>query len=150
VRNVPKFGVRTQHIIMERQIGIWLDRTKALVVTLHGDEEHFNKIPSGVETRERIPGESNQGGRFGEQFIDTEHKKEARIQRQLDAFYKSIHEAVRNAEAIYVFGPADTKIGLAKALKADKQLADRIRAVEQADSMTDNQVRARVREFFGE
>ena len=61
---------------MSKQIGVWIDTKKAKIVTLDGDQKELKIIYSEIETRERIAGESNQPGRFGDQYLDQEKSKD--------------------------------------------------------------------------
>ena len=57
--------------------------------------------------------------------------------------------AIKDADAIALFGPADTNEKFGKDLKENhKELATKLKTVTKADSMTENQVKALVREFF--
>jgi hypothetical protein len=54
---------------------------------------------------------------------------------------------VRDAESIFVFGPGDAKTEFKKRL--EKEIKNRqIIDIETADNMTDNQIIAKVREYF--
>ena len=49
---------------------------------------------------------------------------------------------------LYIFGPAEAKVGLEKAMMDDHNFKPIILGVETADSMTQNQMVAEVRAFF--
>ena len=66
---------------------------------------------------------------------------------QLDKYFDDIIAHIRDAAMIQIFGPGEAKDGLLKRLK-NNDLKDRIVKIETADSMTDNQVAAKVREYF--
>ena len=56
--------------------------------------------------------------------------------------------AVKDADELYLFGPAEAKDGLLKAIKANKNFKPAFKGIETADSMTENQKIAKVRAFF--
>ncbi len=61
---------------MKNQIGIWLDKEKALVIILT-EGKHLTKIiESDISIRDRFEGEGKEYGRFGGQFLSMENKKE--------------------------------------------------------------------------
>ena len=66
---------------------------------------------------------------------------------QLDKYFDDIIAHIRDAEMIQIFGLGEAKDGLLKRLK-NNDLKDRIVKIETADRMTDNQVAAKVREYF--
>jgi molybdopterin converting factor small subunit len=134
---------------MNTQKGIWIDKKKALIVTLKdGKEESREVFESDVVTRERIEGESKTFGRFGDQFLNEERKKEAREELQIKDFLDELSEKLRDADEIVIFGPAEMKTELRKHMEKDHRLSIKIRGVESADSMTDNQIAAWVRDYF--
>ena len=72
-----------------------------------------------------------------------------REKHQLKAYFKEIASKMKDAKAIVIFGPAQTKEKLRKELQENyKDLNTKVKAVKNADSMTDNQVKALVRDFF--
>ena len=56
--------------------------------------------------------------------------------------------AVKDADELFVFGPAEAKDGLLKAIKINHKFHPELKGFARADSMTKNQKVARVREFF--
>jgi hypothetical protein len=60
---------------MKKQTGIWLDKEKAVVITLNDHGYNLKIIESEIETRERYDGEKKKFGRFGSQFLNEETKK---------------------------------------------------------------------------
>ncbi len=129
--------------------GMWIDGSKAVLVTIAGEESDLRTIRSGVETHERIKGEGNQAGRFGKQYVEDERSKEHRIHDQEHKFIEHLIDEVRTSDQLMVFGPAQMKTRFEKLFAADSRPKPNLRAVKAADSMTDNQIAAYVREFFG-
>jgi hypothetical protein len=69
---------------------------------------------------------------------------------QFTEFFKEIVNYIAGADEIVIFGPADAgrKFDVELSEKYPK-IHGKVRSVEKADSMTDNQLKAWVREYFG-
>jgi len=128
--------------------GIWIDSEQAIIVKLNNGEEKMEKITSGIAGRERIGGEGKQYTRMGKQFFTFEKKEEEKRNHHLNDYFKSVIEKIKDADSIIVFGPAETKTGLQKAILKKKELSSRLLMVEPEDHLTDNQIKAKVRDFF--
>lgn len=129
--------------------GVWLDGSKAVIVTLLGEETEIRLIDSGIESRERIDGEGKTFGRFGNQFMDNRKSRENKLREQENQYVSGVFNAVREADQLLIMGPAHLKNELEKSIVNATGQKPNIRAVETADSMTENQIAARVKEFFG-
>ena len=66
---------------------------------------------------------------------------------QLGKYFDDIIVNIRDAEIIQIFGPGEAKNGLLKRMENDN-LKQHIVEIETVDSMTDNQIAAKVRECF--
>lgn len=55
--------------------------------------------------------------------------------------------SVRTAESLLIFGPGEAKVELKQRLTRDA-LEGRIVGIETADTMTDRQIEAKVRQYF--
>lgn len=129
--------------------GVWIDSKKAVISILHGDNASTDVLESGIEGNERIEGEGRPEGRFGGQFLNDEQADEARRQAAVREFVEEVIEHVKNEDQLLIFGPSQMKHELETAVRALPPPAPNIRAVENADSMTDNQVAEYVRNYFG-
>ena len=78
-----------------------------------------------------------------------EDKRARKRQHHLHRFYAGLIETVQGAERLYLFGPGTAKEELAKKLRKSKPLAAKIAAVDTVDKMTEPQIVAKVRQFFG-
>lgn len=134
---------------MKNNVGVWIDLSKAIIVTIKGDERNSLKL-EGVDNRERIPGESKTYTRFGNQFSNLEKQKENKLNQQIKSFLKSVEDQLIHCDALVIFGPANMKQELADLILNNKTLVHKLKGVETADSMTDNQVAAWVDSYFKE
>ncbi len=131
-----------------KKIGIWLDKEKAHLVTLQNEDVRFNTVYSEIDFF-NPKGGSRSKTRWGPQDVVQDSKYLEREKHQLKLYFNELAKAIEDAEAIAIFGPADTNTKFFKELnKNNKTLALKVRTVEKADSMTENQVKALVREFF--
>jgi hypothetical protein len=102
------------------------------------DVEHYN-IGGGSGTRFK----------GGPQDVVQDSKYLEREKHQLKRYFESIVPKIIDADALVIFGPAGTNDQLSKELHENhKDLSSKIKGVEKVDSMTKNQVKALIRDFF--
>lgn len=131
-----------------KNIGIWMDTQKAHVVFLNGDKEVFETIFSGVEDY-HVSGGSGTRFKGGPQDVVQDSRYLERQKHQLRSYFKNLVNVIEGAEAIAIFGPAETPQKFRKELDANhRELAAKVITVTKADSMTDNQIKALVKDFF--
>ena len=131
-----------------KNIGIWLDKEKALVVTVENGKEKFVTIPSNIE-QFHVGGGSGTRFKGGPQDVVQDSKYLEKEKHQFKTYFKNIVSEIKDADAIAIFGPAQSNEKFEKELRENYgDLKDKIKGVEKADSMTDNQVTALVRDFF--
>ena len=133
---------------MKKQTGIWIDTKKAMIVFLEENDYTIRIINSGMESRVRIPGEVKWFTRFANQYLNFEKKKENRRSNEIRNYLKNVVNEIRNAEELVLFGPAGMKTELEKMIQNDPVLSRVISGVETADSMTENQIVAWVKNYY--
>ncbi|MDU8885703.1 hypothetical protein RXV94_05990 [Yeosuana sp. MJ-SS3] len=133
-----------------KKTGIWLDMDKALIVTIENNKDSFITITSDVE-------HFHQQGSFGNRItrnpldIIKESSILERKQQQLKAYFKEIVSYIKDTDALVIIGPAQTYKRFKSELDENyNTISKKIKAVKKVDSMTDNQVKAWVKEFFKE
>ena len=131
-----------------KKIGIWLDKEKAHIVSLENGNEFVKTIPSEVESF-RIHGGSGTRFKGGPQDVVQDSRYLEREKHQLKVYFKHVALEIRNAEAITIFGPAETYQKFNKELQENyKEISAKVKAVNRANSMTENQLKALVRDSF--
>jgi stalled ribosome rescue protein Dom34 len=131
-----------------KNIGIWLDKEKALIITIENEKERIETIPSEVESF-RIHGGSGTRLKGGPQDVVQDSKYLEREKHQLKAYFKKITNEIKDADALVIFGPAEACKKFHKELLENyHNLSEKIKEVKKADSMTTNQTIALVRDFF--
>jgi len=129
------------------KIGIWLDFRVANIITLNGKGESVENIDSNVDPS-KPRGGSRPKMKYGPvDTVSEKHFSERRKQAK-KAYYENLMTAVKDADELYLFGPAEAKDGLLKAIKANNNFKPTLKGIAAADGMTENQKVAKVRAFF--
>ena len=126
--------------LMKKQIGLWIDHRKAVIVIVTDEGEELKKITSNMEKHVRFT-----GGTASEDG-STEDVRDRQFGNHLNSYYDEVIAVIRSADAIQIFGPGEAKGELAKRLE-HTGLKAHIVAVETVDKMTDRQISAKVREY---
>jgi hypothetical protein len=134
--------------IMEKKIGIWIDHREAILVSLEGDRTTVERIESHAESHFRSSGGWKAGGTSVAQSVSKEQKADERRKHQFHSFYQMVIKKAGNADNIFIFGPGEAKLELAKEIRKIKGQQDRIEAVEASDRLTENQIVAKVKSFI--
>src|SRR5271166_1804576 len=133
---------------VKQQAGVWIDHRKALIVMVTPDGEHTALVISHVEKHPSRDGGSPPKASYEPLQVPADDRRQRALTKHLNAYYEAVIAAIRGAESIYLFGPGESKGELKKRLTKEK-LGKRLAALETADKMTDRQVIAKVRKFFG-
>jgi hypothetical protein len=135
---------------MKKEIGIWLNSDKAVLISLKdGQNEQLVTLESNIETRTRIPGERKPFSRLGNILAETSGRLTNRRKQQMHQYFNQIiHSLDQEAGEIYLFGPSTAKIELEKELKKNPTFAHKPVSIESADKMTERQMVARVKSHF--
>jgi hypothetical protein len=127
---------------MKRDVGLWIDHRKAVIVTVSDEKEVTTLIESGMEKHVRFAG----GSDVDESADDMRDRQFA---NHLARYYDHVIESIGDARSILILGPGEAKGELEKRLQGT-ELAGRVVGVETVDKMTDRQIAAKVRERFEE
>jgi len=132
-----------------KNIGIWLDKEKAyIVILLEKGAERMIELPSELEFY-HPKGGSRSKTRWGPQDVVQDSKYLEREKHQLKKYFRSIIEKIKDADALVIYGPAETYDRFHRELaEHHPALASKVKEVKRADSMTENQVRAMIRNYF--
>jgi predicted metal-dependent hydrolase len=133
---------------MKKQTGIWIDTKKAVIVFLEENNHTIKTIHSNIESRERVPGETKWFTRFGNQFLNFEKRKKNRRANKIREYLKKVVNEIKIVDGLVLFGPAGMKTELEKTIWKDTTHSPVIRAVETADSMSENQIVAWVKNYY--
>ena len=126
---------------MKKQIGLWIDHRKAVIVIVTEAGEELKKITSNMEKHVRFT-----GGTASENG-STEDVRDRQFGNHLNSYYDEVITVLRGADSIQIFGPGEAKGELEKRLEREG-LKAHILAIETVDKMTDRQISAKVREHL--
>jgi len=135
---------------MKKQTGIWIDGTKAVVISLQDSTLSTKTLKSKIENRIYHEKEGNTGSFSGKQHLNNEKKFDERKKHQTKEFIKQVCTHLNGSSSLYVFGPAEMKKHLKKAIDADKFLSKAILNIESAEDMSRNQLIAKVKKHYRE
>jgi stalled ribosome rescue protein Dom34 len=126
---------------MKRDVGIWIDHRKTVIVSVADKGEETILIRSGMEKHVRYSGAAQEDS--------AEDQRDTRFTGHLNKYYDRVISSIRDAESILILGPGEAKVELEKRLKKEA-LGGRVVGIETVDKMTDRQIAARVRQQFPE
>ena len=132
---------------MKTAVGLWIDHAKAVVVTVTDQNVDVKRITSNVDKQSR-----RTGGALPAAPIKREPRPQDDIHERdyvghLNVYYDRVILALRDADAVLIFGPGEAKSELKKRMQTAK-LDERIVGVESTDKMTDHQIAKKVRQRF--
>lgn len=132
---------------MKKEVGLWVDRRKAVIVAITDKVEETRVIISKVEKQLRRSGGSPLKGPHEVLQVPADDSRERAFTGHLNIYYDAVIACVRGAESILIFGPGEAKVELKKRLESEG-LGDSVVGIETVDKMTDRQIAAKVRQRF--
>lgn len=136
---------------MKKQTGIWIDTTKAVIITLAEGKESIVELKSDIENKVYHQQEGNKGDFVGNRHINSEKRFDERKKQQTDQFLKEVIGKIKDHDEVYIFGPAEMKTKLKKKIEAGEvTLYGKLKSVETADNMTANQMVAHTKNHYGQ
>lgn len=131
-----------------KKIGIWIDKKEAKIISIENGNEHLKTIMADIED---FNPQGGSGTKFkgGPQDVVQDSKYLEREKHQFAEFFKAIVPSLEDTNVVVIFGPAQAGEKLYKELKEKyPQLCSKIKSIEKADNMTDNQLMAWVRDYY--
>jgi hypothetical protein len=133
---------------MNDRAGVWIDHRKALIVAISPGGERTTQIVSNVEKHPARSGDSPLQGPYEARQVPADDGRQRALTGELNVYYDAVVEVLRRFDSVLIFGPGEAKGELHERL-AKMKLAERVAAIETADKMTDPQIVAKVRTYFG-
>jgi len=125
---------------MNKKVGLWINRNKAVIVSIANNVEARKIITSDMEHyvlySTVVPGDGS-----------PENVRDRRFWNHLGEYYDKIVAHIRDATEIQIFGPAGAKYELEKHLES-AGLAQHIVSMEDAENMSDLQIGIKVQKRF--
>ena len=132
---------------MEKQIGLWIDHKKAVIVILEGKKEELRKIESNMEKHVRYKGGAHGKTAYSPQFLSAETQEDRRYREHLNKYYREVISVIGEADSLLVIGAGEAKHEFEKRLAHEGNHIKSVH-VEAADKMTERQIAAKVRKYF--
>ncbi|MEQ8477205.1 hypothetical protein [Fulvivirga sp.] len=132
-----------------KNTGIWLDKRNAIIVQIEDDKETIEHITSNIDEG-NAKGGARSSTPYGPQDVVSEKHMLERRKLQQKKYFQELISVINNPDQLLIFGPANTKKSLLGEIATHNELKDRPVFIENADSMTLPQIKAKVREFFKE
>jgi hypothetical protein len=137
-----------------KKLGIWMDQSKAILIGYYDDKPLvFEEMESPVEIRPREKGEGNSKTRFIDSKggpSNNENKMHNTQENQLKLYFSDLEKRLIGSEELLLFGPGIVKNQFLKSIQSNKKLDILKVQIEDTDKMTQNQLLARVRQYFKE
>lgn len=129
--------------------GIWLDFKDAYVISFDENGEHAVRHFRSEVVHEATKGGSRSKTPYGPQFSPPDDNNLEREKHEEHRYFQQILESVNpDTEGIVIFGPAQAKLGLKKAIEGIKHYKPRLYAVLPSDYISQNEMVALMRDFF--
>jgi hypothetical protein len=129
--------------------GVWIDHRHAQIVGLTAGGPVTTTILSHVEKHLARGGDSPLKGSYEAHQVPADDSRQRALTGELNVYYDAVIDGLRDYGQVLLFGPGEAKGEIHARLLKMKQGA-RIRAVESEDQLTERQVVAKVRAFFGD
>lgn len=132
---------------MKKEMGLWIDHRKAVMVTIENEVETTREIQSNMEKHVRFSSGTRSKNSSKPRGSTAEDVRDRHFGDDLGRYYEGVISFIREADSIWIFGPGEAKVELESQLKQEG-LGDRIVGVETVDKMTDQQIAAKVRDRY--
>ena len=128
---------------MERNVGVWIDDHKAVIVSIANKKVYIREITSNIKK------ESNQATNAMVELSDEkfEYLQKPQTKILFDQYYSLIIALISDAESIWIFGPNDEKKELEDQLR-NEGFGARVVGIETMAEMTNRQFARKVQQRF--
>jgi DeoR/GlpR family transcriptional regulator of sugar metabolism len=121
------------------QLGIWIDRKQAIIVSVMRDRTVVTKLRSSLRSHGRYHGTHDSGG---------ERKYEARHEQELAHYLDAVARHVERGDEVLILGPGETKRALARRMDQIKSLTGVTTKAAAADKISDADLVATIRKRY--
>jgi hypothetical protein len=132
---------------MKKEVGLWIDHSKAVIVSIEDEVEVIREIQSNMEKHVRFSGDDHSKSSAKAQGSTAEDMRDRQFNNHLGIYYDGVVSLIGAADSILLFGPGEAKVEMTKRLK-NAGFGDGTIAVETGDKMTNRQIAAKVRDHF--
>lgn len=136
-------------INLKNNIGVWMDYTHAHLVDVSRGNSIVETIYSDKESHLRFKGEGSNDMILGNnRSTNDEHHQHRREEEITNQYYEVLAGVLKKYDCILLFGPTHAKEELFNQLIADKHFEGKTIHVESADKMSENELVAKVKEYY--
>ena len=132
---------------MSKQLGLWIDRRQATIVTVTEQGEVISEILSDVESQLRRSGDSPLKGSYEALQVPADDRRQMILTGELNTYYDEVIGQIRDADSILIVGPGAAKHELQQRLE-ENRLGAKVVGVETVDHLTEPQIAAKIRQHF--
>lgn len=133
-----------------KKVGIWLDKRIAYIVTVdENKKDEIETVVSKAEDREEIQKAYRDKVKQGFSETIKDRKLLEYDKHELKLYFNDIIKQLGSTDAIVIYGPSQTAQKLSTELKLfHAGLFEKVKDVIKAKSMTKNQIRALIRDYY--
>lgn len=133
---------------MTTRAGIWIDQRDAILVQLSDADraETVTHFRSEAEKQARRSGDRTTGA-FEPLNVEADDTRDRKFTADLAQYFDAIATQLTNIDQLLIVGPGEAKVHFRKHLESGYRSPQSV-AVETTDRLTDNQVVAKVKDFF--
>ena len=140
--------IKTVTMSISKGAGVWIDHRQAHIVGLTPDGESTTVILSNVEKHLERGGDSPMKGSHEARQVPADNSRQRALTGERNIYYDAVIAALHNYEEVLVFGPREAK-GEFHARMLKRSLGGLVAAIQTEGEMTDRQIVAHVRAYFG-
>lgn len=132
-----------------KKAGIWIDRKKAVIIRLDIEDTQVETHISKIENTDSDFSGSKDFERSGAQEIVKDRRVLEIKKHSIKNYFKQVSSNLEDMDSIVIYGPADIPLIFNKELESNyPNLHKKVVDVLKADSMTDNQIKAMVSNYY--
>ncbi len=129
--------------------GIWIDRKRAYIITLENNGAQLETVVSKVENTDSDFSGLKDFEKSGAQEIVKDRRVLEIKKHAIKNYFKQIVASLEDLDSIVIYGPADMPLIFSKELATNyPNLHKKVVDVLKADSMTENQIKAMVSNYY--
>ena len=132
---------------MKKIVGLWIDHSEAVIVSISSGGEVIKKIQSHAEKHASRKEGVKLTTAYEAQLVPADDRRQSSFTEQLNRYYDEVIGNVYDAKSISLFGPGEAKNEFKKRSE-EHQLNHHIHEVGAADRMTEAQIVAKARAFY--
>ncbi len=132
---------------MKRDVGLWIDHSKAIIVTIVGEKDETRQVRSNIGKYVYFSGGSYASPLYGTCNIAGIGKQDRAFKNFLSTYYEGVLSLIRYADSVWIFGPGAAKGELEQHLQHSLPNGH-IDGIESVGKMTDRQIAVKVREHY--